>query len=192
MSNHKPKLIIVTGRPASGKAMLSGKLGRMLWLPVVSRDEIKEGYVSTFNTSHDNLPEDINGTVTEIFFQNVDFLLSHSVSLIAEAAFQHHVWELQVTKWKEIADVFLIICEVDADVATERHIRRGVDEPKRELYHGDNKVVHFKKTGEVLPPGAYAPPSLDVPTLKVSTLDGYDPELEKIKEKVASSLSLSL
>jgi hypothetical protein len=164
----------------------------MLWLPVVSRDEIKEGYENTFNTSHDNLPQDTNGTVTKIFFQNVDFLLSHNVSLIAEAAFQHHVWEPQVAKWKQIADVFLIICEVDADVATKRHIKRGVDEPKRELYHGDNKVVHFKKTGEVLPPGEYTPPSLDIPTLKVSTLDGYDPGLEKIKEEITSSLSLNL
>lgn len=192
MNNHKPKLLIITGRPGSGKGTLSGKLGRMLWLPVISRDEIKEGYVNTFNTGHDNLPQDTNGMVTEIFFKNIDFLLSHNVSLIAEAAFQHQVWEPQVSRWKEMADIFLIICEVDADVATERHIKRGVDESKREFYHGDNKVIHFKKTGEVLPPGEYTPPSLDVPTLKVSTLDGYNPSLEMIKEKVASFLSLIL
>lgn len=188
--NHKPKLIIVTGRPASGKATLSGKLGRMLWLPVVSRDEIKEGYINTFNKSHDKLPKETNGTVTEIFFKNVEFLLSENVSLVAEAAFQHHVWEPQVTKWKKLADIFLIICEIDADVATQRHIKRGVDEPQRELYHGDNKVVHFKKTGEVLPPGEYTPPSLDVPTLKVSTLDGYDPELDRIREQVVARLDI--
>ena len=41
---HKPKLIIITGRPGSGKTTLSKKLGRVLYLPVTHSDEIKEGY----------------------------------------------------------------------------------------------------------------------------------------------------
>jgi hypothetical protein len=31
-----------------------------LYLPKVTRDEIKEGYVSTFGVKHDQLPEDTN------------------------------------------------------------------------------------------------------------------------------------
>ncbi|MEX0649786.1 MAG: AAA family ATPase [Candidatus Andersenbacteria bacterium] len=185
----EPKLIIITGRPGSGKTTLAKKLGESLFMPVVVRDEIKEGYINTFNTSHNNLPDETNGKVTRIFFENVDFLLSRNVSLVAEAAFQHHVWEPQIAKWKETANIFFIICEIDADVAAERHIKRGVEEPKRELYHGDNKVVHFKKTGEVLPAGEYTPPSLDVPTLKVSTLDGYAPSLEEIEKQITESIN---
>ncbi|MBA4125068.1 MAG: hypothetical protein H0X72_21705 [Acidobacteria bacterium] len=41
--NSKPKCIIVTGRAGAGKTTLSKKLGRQLWMPVISRDEIKEG-----------------------------------------------------------------------------------------------------------------------------------------------------
>jgi adenylate kinase family enzyme len=56
----KPTCIIVTGRPGSGKSTLSKKLGRRLCLPVISRDEIKEGYVNTFGVKHEQLPADTN------------------------------------------------------------------------------------------------------------------------------------
>ena len=38
----------MTGRAGAGKTTLSKKLGARLWMPVISRDEIKEGYVNTF------------------------------------------------------------------------------------------------------------------------------------------------
>ncbi|HLC49014.1 MAG TPA: AAA family ATPase [Candidatus Andersenbacteria bacterium] len=188
---HKPKLIIITGRPGSGKTILSKELGKLLYLPVVSRDEIKEGYVNTFNMKHDKLPEDTNGIVTGIFFKNIEFLLSSNVSVIAEAAFQHNVWEPEVTKCQKWANIFVIICEIDAETSASRHLKRGIAEPRREFYHGDKRVAHFKETGIILPAGAYKPPSIDVPTLQVSTLDGYNPELEKIREQIVSSLDAS-
>lgn len=184
--SHKPKLVIVTGRPGSGKTTLAKELGNLMYFPVVSRDEIKEGYVSTFNVKHDKLPADTNKTTTKIFFKNIEYLLSNNVSLIAEAAFQHKVWEPEITKFKSLADIFMIICEVDSDVAAKRHLQRGLDDPKREFFHGDNRVTHFKKTGQFLHPGNYEPPSLDIPTIKVSTLNGYSPELKDISAKIIS------
>ena len=41
--SRKPKCIIITGQPGSGKTTLAKKLGERLWMPVISRDEIKEG-----------------------------------------------------------------------------------------------------------------------------------------------------
>ena len=37
-------------------------------MPVISRDEIKEGYVNTYGVKHDQLPPDTNGLVSELFF----------------------------------------------------------------------------------------------------------------------------
>jgi len=54
--SRKPKCIIVTGRPGSGKTTLARKLAERLWMPVLSRDEIKEGYVNTFGVKHDQFP----------------------------------------------------------------------------------------------------------------------------------------
>ncbi|HKY28769.1 MAG TPA: AAA family ATPase, partial [Pyrinomonadaceae bacterium] len=183
--DNKPKLVIVTGRPGSGKTTLSKELGKLLYLPVISRDELKEGYVNTFNIEHDQLLEDTNKIVTEIFFENIELLLSLKVSVIAEAAFRDQVWRPKLARFNEDADVFVIICEVDAEVAAKRQLERGLIDPRREFFHGDKGVSHFRKTGLYLPPGEYEPPSsLLLPTIRVSTLSGYDPGLEQITEQI--------
>jgi len=181
--------MIVTGRPGSGKTTLAKELGKLLFFPVISRDEIKEGYVNTFNVKHDKLPKDTNKIVSGIFFKNIDFLLSNNVSMIAEAAFQHKVWESEVAKFRGKSDIFVIICDAGAEESAERHLKRGINDPQREFYHGDKRVTHFKDTGEFLPAGEYEPLSIDVPTIKVSTFNGYSPELENIKDQILSVLN---
>ena len=54
----KPKCIIVTGQPGSGKMSLSKRLAERLWMPAISRDEVKEDYVNTHGVKRDQLPPD--------------------------------------------------------------------------------------------------------------------------------------
>jgi len=59
----RPRCILITGRPGSGKSTLVDTLSKQLYLPKVSRDEFKEGYVNTFRTHHNELPPETNGVV---------------------------------------------------------------------------------------------------------------------------------
>ena len=108
--NKKPKCIIITGRQGSGKTTLARKLGALLWMPVIIRDEIKEGYVTTFGVKHDELPPDTNRLVTDLFFEIVDRYLAGNISIVIEAAFQHQVWEPRLSKLLERANVWMVIC----------------------------------------------------------------------------------
>ncbi len=182
--NKNPKLVIVTGRPGSGKTTLAKELGRLTKLPVFCRDEFKEGYVNTFEVNHNNLASNTNKVVTDTFFETIEFLLSRNVSLIAEAAFQHKVWELLFKKVSLFSDVYFIICEVEPYLAAKRHLQRGLEDPSREFYHGDNRVTHYKRTGEFLEPGEYLPPNFDVPTITISTKEGYSPSLDYVKNLI--------
>src|SRR4029079_10751078 len=137
----KPMCIIVTGRQGSGKSTFAAKLARGLWMPLVSRDEIKEGYVNTFGIKHDELPPNTNGLVTDLFFEIVDQYLAGNISVVIEAAFQHQVWEPRMPKILELADVWIVLCTVETQVAARRSLQRGLDNPDGGIYHGDNLAV---------------------------------------------------
>lgn len=182
----RPRCIIVSGRPGSGKTTLAGELSRRLYMPKVSRDEIKEGYVNTFGVKHDQLPEDTNGKVNEVFFETTLGLLRGNVSVVMEAAFQHKLWNLVVPRIQQVAHPFIVICGLDAETSARRHLERGLNDPKREFFHGDKRVAIYRETGHFAPGGNYDAPHFKVPTLRVSTTDGYDPGLEEIEKSIGS------
>ena len=184
--NRKPKCIIVTGRAGAGKTTLSKKLGERLWMPVVSRDEIKQGYVNTFGVKHDQLPSDTDRLVTDFFFNLVNQYLAGKISVVIEAAFQHQVWEPRMPKILALSSPLIVLCTVDEEIAARRHLQRGLENPDREFYHADNRVVHYRKTGKFLYPAPYKAPELDVPTIQVSTAGEYVPSIDEIVKQIQS------
>lgn len=172
----KPKCIIITGRPGAGKTTLSQRLGELLRLPVIRRDEIKEGYVNTVGGTHDQLPADTNALVSGLFFDLVTHYLTDNISVIIEATFQHKVWETRIATLTEIAEPFLIICSVDGTLASERYQQRGLEDPERVFYHGN------------LLPGDYVAPTFELPTIYVSTEGEYAPPLDEMVRLIRSSL----
>lgn len=155
-------------------------------MPVICRDEIKEGYVTTFGIKHDELPPDANRLVTDFFFELVNRYLAGNISVVIEAAFQHHVWEPRMPKILELAHASIVLCSADEAVTSRRALDRGMESPDREFYHGDHRVVHYKKTGEILTPASYERPRFDVPTIEVSTDGKYVPSIEDIVKKMRS------
>ena len=153
-------------------------------MPVISRDEIKQGYVNTWGVKHDQLPPETDGLVTDFFFNIVNQYLAGSVSVVIEAAFQHQVWEPRLPQILELASPIIVLCSVDEIVAARRHLQRGLDNPQREFYHSDNRVVHYRKTGEFLLPASYTAPKFDVPTIEVSTDGEYVPSIDEIIKQI--------
>lgn len=182
----KPTVVVVTGRPGSGKTTLAHLLAKALHCPLLSRDEFKEGYVRTRGRSHAELGPEVNGTLYHIFFESVNFVVGRGVSVVIEAAFQHRLWESPLLALAEKARLVVVICSVDPALAQRRAIERGLADPNREYFHGDPEVVAVRQ-GIDAPPREYNPPSLDFPTLTVDTSDGYSPGLAELTAFVESA-----
>lgn len=176
--SRKPSLIVVTGQPGSGKTSLVHSLARAVRCPALCRDELKEGLVNT--TGIGGAPaDDLAGNVYEAFFDAVNLLLSYNITLVIEAAFQHKLWAPKLEPLREIAQVRIVLCTVDPELARVRQIERDQADPIRAWFH-HNKLVHAVKDDGDLPLTHYDPPHLGVPTLTVNTSNGYVPDFETI------------
>ena len=178
LQSRRPSLIVVTGRPGSGKTQLAHKLAEAVRCPAICRDEVKEGLVNALGEMQEP-SEDLQREAYDAFFNVVELLLRHRVSLIAEAAFQHERWVQRLEPLQQIADIRIVLCTINPQLARARHIARGLADPERERFHGDRPVLAARE-GRELPIGDYDPPRLNVPTLHVDTTDRYKPAFEAI------------
>jgi predicted kinase len=171
----KPLLIVVTGRPASGKTTLAHLLSREIKCPLLSRDEFKEGYINTSGMPHTQLTEEANRDIYEIFFQAIDLLISKGITLVVEAAFQHKLWAPKLINLSDKAAIKIIVCKIPLEAAKERFYKRLIEQPDREKFHGD-----ASNKESVLLTGDYQTLKISAPTLEVDTSDYYKPDLKKI------------
>ncbi|HVU96916.1 MAG TPA: AAA family ATPase [Puia sp.] len=166
---NKPALVIVTGRPASGKTTLAHLLANELRCPLISRDELKEGYVNTLGAPHHQLDDSAAWHIYETFFAVIELLLAKNISIVVEAAFQDRLWKQRLPALAAKTSVKVIICNLPFDLARQRFIQRRSSDAGREKFHGDES---FAKT--------YEPLSMNVPTLEVDTTQDYRPNMRNI------------
>jgi predicted kinase len=173
-----PTLVVVTGRPGSGKTTLAYRLAREIRCPLISRDELKEGLI---NTVHKNeAPEaNLDGFVYRVYFETLERLLRNHITLVTEAAFQHKLWSAKLLSLQRIASVKLICCAVNAELAKKRFIERASTDLKWSLFHEDlSELLNADISSTLI--GQYEPPKLDIPTLTVDTSEGYQPNLVEV------------
>ena len=173
------QLVIINGKPGSGKTTLATLLSQKLYTPLLSRDQFKEGYVNSLDRGLAE-SENINLTVYHAYFEVLHLALEKGFSLVIEAAFQHNLWAPQLERLRKLADIRIVYLEVDSNTTMQRRIARDKTDPKFVYYHND-KVAKAARDGLSVPkPGDHQPPRTDLPILRVNATDGYDPDIDEM------------
>jgi predicted kinase len=177
----KPALIIIAGRPGSGKSTLAHIIAKEIRCPLISRDEIKEGYINTIETEHNKIPKEENIKIYDTFFNVIELLLNNRITIVAEAAFQHKLWFPKYEMLKQKSEIKMIICKAEENVAYRRYLERKNKDPLREYFHGDAAIL---ADGNI-----YEPPRFPEPVLEVDTTNEYKPNLSEIKAFITNKKS---
>jgi predicted kinase len=173
-----PTLVVVSGPAGSGKTTLAHAIASAVGCPAICRDEIKEGMVHATwgHAASGFVPrtgDELTVRTLPVFFAVLEVLLKAGVSTVAEAAFQDHVWRPRLEPLLGLAQLRIVHCTVDADLAFRRVRQRARDNPLRRA-HADPKTF---------PAGArpaFVRVGMDAPSLEVDTTDGYRPGLDQI------------
>lgn len=183
----RPRIILLTGSPGSGKSTLGRELCAALRIPFIARDDVRGGMAMTAGAWEDTIEQlPAADTAVDTFLDIVELSLRRGVSCIAEYVFRsHRPGDLDRIRAAGDAVVIITRCSDPTPRLIERNMAdRLIAQPTVLRAAGASSVAeHTAAMVDRMRAVELAMMTrFPVPTLTVDTTDQYDPGLDTIFE----------
>ncbi len=136
-------VVIVTGPPGAGKAVLGKRLSRELGLPFIGKDDVKEILFETLGWEDRQWSMRLGAASFEILFHVLERQLAAGKSAVVETAFIPYYHTERFLSLREAYGFkpVQIVCKADDEVLFQRFTRR-IESGERHPGHVDQLMSH--------------------------------------------------
>ncbi len=184
--SHRPALIIVTGRPATGKTTFARRLSKATGIPLFAKDDFKELLHGVFGAEDREESRKLGLASYSLLRHTAETMLASNQSLIIESNFDAAGSEPWIRQLEEryLPSVVQILLDAERNAIIQRYTERSAD---RHPAHFDDIAIEEFKPGLSKP---YAPPEISGHTLSFDTTDfgKFDTDLaiSQVKDLIMS------
>ena len=186
----RPRIVLITGRPGSGKTTLARELSQKLRLPFIARDDVRGGLLFSAGAWSESVERIPSGEeAVSLFLELVELLARGGASCVVEYVVRRNRTE-DLSRLMAAGDCVAIMTQCDQ--ALDRFADRnrhdplianksllaaaGYDSVDAHTTHALERMRRVER--EMLL-------QFPFPTLRVDTTDGYDPRLSEVLEFVS-------
>jgi predicted kinase len=180
MTQQTPRLIVVTGSPASGKTTIAKTLSESFQIPLITKDALKEDIYDTLEVAALTDSEDLDNPARKLMQTLAREFLSKGVSLILESNFKRSEAMERMEELFALSRPVLVQCMVPEDEAVDRYVERSEEGERHPVHEGAERAGELR---EEIKRGQYDLRDLDVPSVTVDT-SGGDTDIEALAARI--------
>ena len=141
----QPRLVVVTGAPATGKTTVARALAQRLGYALICKDDVKESLADALGAGDRDRSRELGAASYAVMERLASRMLDEDVSVILEANFWRERSEPWLRALADGRDASVIVCSVAPELRRERFRARGAA-GIRHAVHLDQEILDHEWT----------------------------------------------